>query len=497
MTRFVLLLGLWLPITLWAQKAPPKQPNILLITADDMNFNSVGVYGAPIGGLTPNIDRLASQGLRFENAHVTIAVCAPSRATLATGMYPHHSGVEGFYKTKKEVTSIIEILKEAGYITGVFGKENHSSPEPHTPWDVVKTRVEHLGYGRDPSKYYSEVSDFIQRSKQSDKPFYLMANAIDPHRPFSGSDQEKKAWPGIEIHPPSRTFLPSEIEVPAFLPDIPKVRQEIAEYYSSVRRADDVVGAILKALEESGEADNTLVMFLSDHGMALPFAKTNCYLNSTKTPWMVRWPGVISPNMVDREHFISGIDFMPTLLDILNIDGPTEMDGKSFKKLLLGKKQSGREYVFTQFHETSARKRYPMRAVQNGKYLYIFSPWADGKKVFKNESQHGRSFKAMQEAAKTDPYINARVDLFVHRVTEEFYDLEKDPNALNNLIDRPEYKKEVHRFSKKLEKWMKKYNDPALAAFEHRDSPEYLAAYMLKDKEIADKNRLMNNKLIH
>ncbi|PCE63757.1 sulfatase family protein [Sediminicola luteus] len=459
-----------------------KIKNVLLITVDDMNYNSVGVYGASVPDITPNIDKLAAQGMRFENAHVNIAVCAPSRGVLATGMYPHKSGIEGFFKTDKNVTSIVEVLKDENFLTGVLSKEEHSSPEEDTPWDVKRSRAKHLGNGRDANKYYNEVVSFIKRAKRENKPFYLMANANDPHRPFSGSDQEQRAWKNQSIAPPSKIYLPNEVEVPAFLPDIPKVRQEIAEYYTSVRRADDVVGAILKALDESGKADNTLVMFLSDHGMALPFAKTNCYLNSTKTPWIVRWPEVVKPKSVDNTHFISGIDFMPTVLDILNIETPKEIDGRSFKKLLLGGKQEGRTYVYTQFHETSARERYPMRAIQDNRYLYIFSPWADGKRKFRNESQNGRTFKAMREAAFTNEAIANRVDLFVNRVTEEFYDLEKDPDALHNLIHNPSYKKRIEAYTAKLRKWMIDTEDLALEAFDNRYSKEFLALYMNKDQ---------------
>ena len=120
-----------------------------------------------------------------------------------------------------------------------------------------------------------------------------MANSHDPHRPFHGSLQEKNSFKDSlkDVCAPSRVYEPHEIEVPGFLADLPDVRKEIAQYYSSVRRCDDTVGAVIRALRESPLADNTLTMFLSDHGMPLPFAKTNCYLHSTRTPWIVTWPG--------------------------------------------------------------------------------------------------------------------------------------------------------------------------------------------------------------
>ena len=224
---------------------------------------------------------------------------------------------------------------------------------------------------------------------------------------------------------------------------------EIAEYYNSVRRCDDTVGRLLDVLDEAGVAENTLVMFLSDNGMAFPFAKTNCYLNSTRTPFLARWPAVIQAGRVDTEHFISGVDYLPTVLDAIGVDIPDGVNGKSRLPVLRGEKQDGCEQVFTQFHQTSGRRNYPMRCVQNTRFGYIFNPWSDGEREFRNESQNGRSWQAMKEAEANDPELAARNHLFSYRVLEEFYDFENDPNALNNLIDDPNYADEIQRLEKR------------------------------------------------
>lgn len=163
-----------------------------------------------------------------------------------------------------------------------------------------------------------------------------------------------------------------------------------------------MVGAILNVLDEENLSENTLVMFLSDNGISAPFAKTNCYLNSTSTPWIVRWPGVVKPGTRDKEDFISGIDFMPTVLDICGYNIPGTVDGQSFASILKGGKQENRDKVFTQFYETSGKRRYPMFAVQTAKYGYIFSPWSDGSYKFLNDSQGGIAFKGMVEAGKSN-----------------------------------------------------------------------------------------------
>ncbi|MCY4602631.1 MAG: hypothetical protein OXE49_00230, partial [Gemmatimonadetes bacterium] len=148
--------------------------------------------------------------------------------------------------------------------------------------------------------------------------------------------------------------------------------------------------------------------------------------------------------------------------------------GQSFLSVLQGEAQAGCEQVFTQFHQTAARRNYPMRCVQNARFGYIFNPWSDGERAFRNESQSGRSWQAMQEVAANDPALAARNHLFTYRVLEEFYDFANDPNALNNLIDDPNYADEVQSLRNALEAWMVATGDPALEAFRGRASQQAL-----------------------
>ena len=472
-----------------ADNAPGKRPNILLITADDMNWNAPGCFGGRTPDITPNIDRLASEGIRFEHAHITIAVCQPSRSALMTGRYPHRNGAEGFEPIDTSVPTLGEQLHEAGYLNGILGKVTHLAPREKFKWDMTRDFQE-LGNGRNPQLYYQHARSFFGQAAEQGKSFFLMANSHDPHRPFHGSEQERASFANVlkAIPAPSRVYKPEDIEVPGFLLDLPDVRKEIAQYYCSVRRCDDTVGAVMRALRESGQASNTLVMFLSDNGMSLPFAKTNCYLNSTRTPWIAVWPGRAKSGIVDNGHFISGIDFMPTALDAAGLPQPKGMDGTSFLPVLLGKRQPQRDKVFTQFHETSGRNRYPMRCVQNERFGYIFNPWSDGRRVFRNESQSGLTFNAMKAAAGTNNSIAARVKLFQYRLVEEFYDFKNDPDALRNLIDDPSYKEDIQKMRDALLAWMKKTGDPALEAFENRTLPKALSKFMAEqDTRVSSK----------
>jgi len=446
--------------------------NILLITADDMNYNSPGFMGCTVPDITPNIDKLASEGMRFTHAHVTIAVCQPSRSVLMTGRYPHRNGALGFDDINLDVPTLQESLHKAGYLNGIMSKTKHLAPASKFCWDVSIHR-DKLDLGRDPKLYYKHARAFFERARTEGKPFFLMANSNDPHRPFAGSKDEqtinkrrrKKKKDAPQYPKANRYYSPEEVTIPGFLPDIPLVRKEVAEYFTSVHRCDETVGEVLRALKETGYEDNTLVMFLSDNGMAFPFSKTNCYLASTRTPWLARWPGKVKPKTIDTKHFISGIDYMATMLEAAGLPQVAGMDGQSFLPLIKGGNQPGRDHVFTVFNTTAAKRAYPMRCVQNARFGYIFNAWPDGKTVFKNESQQGLTFKAMQEAAKTDQAIAARVKLFQYRLPEEFYDFEQDPDALKNLIDDPKYRDEIKNLKTEMLKTMEATDDPLLETF--------------------------------
>ena len=440
----------------------PEQPNILLITADDLDCESVSVFGPRVKGLTPRVDALAKEGMRFERAHVTIAVCQPCRSVWLTGRYPHRSGGEGFHKLRiKGVPILPQLLRKTGYRVGILGKVGHSTPYRDFEWDSAYDR-EQLGEGRNPAIYARRAREFFDASKRAKKPFFLMANSHDPHRPFYGNDRRIRYGENAASEP-SRVYERRDAKVPAFLPDLRPVRRELAEYYSSVRRLDDTVGALLDELADAGLAEDTVVVFLSDHGMPLPFAKTNCYPQSTRTPMIVRWPGRVGKDTKDSEHLVGGVDLMPTLLEIAGCKSPKGVDGRSFVPLLEGRAREGWDAVFTQFHATSGRRAFPMRGLVTRRYAYIINPWSDGERVFKNESQNGRTMRAMRRAAQGDAAIRARVRHFLRRVPEELYDLDKDPDCLRNLVDSPAHREELAKLRARLRAWQERTKDPLIS----------------------------------
>jgi N-sulfoglucosamine sulfohydrolase len=457
--------------------------NVLFITLDDMNRDSVGVYGSKVKGTTPNIDKLAEEGLRFEHGHVSIAICMPTRAVWMTGRYPHNSGALGFNKIKLGVPTLPETLLKNGFMTGILGKTEHVVPSRMKAFGYRRDRSE-MANGRSQELYGKFAAEFLGQVKKKGKPFFLMVNAHDPHRPFdnrkpvgqrnvaeeaadpsSGNKKKKGEW--ADYPAPSRIYQPDEIVIPGFLPDLPPIREEIAQYYSSVSRADDVVGRVLVELEKAGFAKNTLVMLKSDHGIPVPFAKTNVWRHSTLTPWIVRWPGTVKPGTHETEHLVAGVDFAPTILDALGVAPMKGMDGRSFLPVLKGKKQKGREFVYTHINTIASGRSYAMRSLQGKCYGLIWNGWHDGKTTFKNESMSGLTWKAMAKAAENDPALAKRVKHYLYRTLFEFYDYEKDPDALGNLIGDDQHVKLVDRYAEELLKVMKKTKDHETARYQN------------------------------
>ncbi len=466
--------------------------NILFLTVDDMSCDSIGAFGCDVPGTSPNIDKLASQGVQFNLAHTQVGNCMPSRNVMQSGRYPHNNGVEGFYQVKDPDYPILpDLLRDNGYFIGIKGKVSHSTPYHPYDWDIV-LEPDLRKNQRDKDSFYDLTRKGIAAAKSAGKPFYLVMNINDPHKPFYGMDNKQNLID--DPLKPSRIFETDEVVVPGFLPDTPGVRLELAHYYSSVRRADDCAGAVLKALEDSGEAENTLIMFLSDHGMALPFAKTAVWHHSTHTPWLVRWPGVVESGRVDDEHMISAVDFAPTILEVLGIPEPKGMDGHSFLPVLKTGKQAGRDYIIKEYNENSGGNRSPMRAIQGRKYSYIFNPWSDGERVFKTATTGTIAYKEMQRLAAIDPGAAERLRLFDYRDPEELYDYENDPDALDNLINNPEVKNELNRLRKEMENWMVRTGDPLLPVLRNRENKAFKDAYIEKVQKESDDRRASQRK---
>lgn len=440
------------------------KPNFLIITADDMNCDSVGAYGCVLAETTPHIDALAAQGIRYDKAHVASTACMPSRNAINTGRFPHRSGGEGFqYLRFKDVPTIPADLKAGGYYVGILGKVSHSTPYEDTPWDYDDE------VSRNTEEFYTKSKAFIESAQAAGKPFYYIVNSHDPHRPYFNHETAgvaQKVRPGkVPNSEPSRVFMPHEVPVPVDFPDHPEIRKELADYFSSVRRCDDVVGRMLELVNDLNIADDTIVVFLSDHGMATPTSKSNAYLDSTRTPLIIRWPGKTPVGSVYDKSFVSSLDIFPTLLDAAGITNPGGMDGVSLLPTFKGEALPDRGTWNTGFYATIARKFFNMRTRHDGKYSYTFNPFYNGEATYTSSALGGRVFKTMAEVGQTDPKWKARTEFIAKRAPEELYDLSKDPKCLNNLIENPEYKDLVKQNRAEMVAWMTRTEDPIIKTY--------------------------------
>lgn len=465
--------------------------NILVLTVDDMNCDSVGAFGCPVPDTTPNMDRFAEEGFRFRHAHVHATSCIPSRNVVQTGRYLFNSGVEGFFALPPEQVTYKttpDILRENGYFTMIRGKSSHSSPyHPYPAWDInwddeLKEKRVNI---RHPDSFYEYTVKGVKAAQEAGKPFYFSMDIHDPHTAlYQFSYKRGKVITQLgadKDNPPSRIFEEDEITMPGFLPDTPLSRREVTAYYNSVRRADDSFGKVIEALKDTGVWDNTLIVFFSDHGMPFPFAKTALYYHSTHTPLMMRWPGVTKGGTADDEHVVGTVDILPTLLEAVGIEEPDGLDGRSLASILKGGQQDNREFVYVMYEENVGGNRQPMRGITSRDYAYICNLWSDGVRKFATATKGMATTWEMERLAKEgDAFMQERYDLFIHSTPEQFFDVNKDADALNNLIRNPEYQPLVEKHQKQMVKTMQACRDPMIEVYEKRGDDAAVADYLAK-----------------
>ncbi|VGO19579.1 sulfatase family protein [Pontiella sulfatireligans] len=498
------------------KRSASLRPNILLIVADDLNYDSPGFAGGVAPDVTPNLDRLAQEGLSFKLGFTPVSVCQPARQSMLTGVYPHNYGSGGFFPMAEGVPTLPATLAENGYLTANIHKVHHMQPMESFGWTFTN---QELGLtdpdgvvGRDPAAFAAGLRRLIDEADQQNKSFFMVANSADTHRPFHGDTipwSEGYFWGEnpVDIPEPSRIYAQEEVRVPPPLPDLPGIREDLAKYASSLRRLDDTVGACLNVLKETGREHSTLVIFVSDNGMPLPYAKFDCFLGSNRIPFVMRWPEVIRPG-IDAEHMVSLIDLTPTILELAGLPSFSKTDGYSlvqlmkgeapdewrrgivslrnedinygvFVRLMLRKQPDFLEYLdqagFVERPDHKEAGTYTRskqtRCYFDGRFGYIYNDWYDPDGLKKSRYGAGvpggdPSMLVMKAAAKTNAAVKARYESFLLRSLEEFYDWDRDPGTYHNLIDHPEVQKQVMAARQGLLEWMNVSGDPLL--------PDYL-----------------------
>jgi N-sulfoglucosamine sulfohydrolase len=437
-----------------AATAPPIPPlNLLLITADDLSASLCGFLGGE-NNLTPEVDALAARSHQFVNNRTTAPICQPAREALMTGLLPHHSGALGFNPIHEGLPTLVSILRAANYFTAGIHKLAHMQPTSCFPWEQPVP-----GDSRNPGDYAEAVSAAIATAQASDRPFFINCNINDPHRPFYGSEPAAQ----IDRHETgafhvARELQAGDVRVPAFLEDLPPIRKEFAQYCNSIQRMDISVGKVLGAMRASPAAARTVILFTSDHGMPFPFSKATVYDTGTRTPTLVSWPGMGAPR-VFRE-LTCNIDILPTVLELLDIPAPKEIDGQSWIPFVQGRSSGVRDNVITHLNTVVSGAAYPMRAIQDQRYALVVSPWANGPLSFKVESMNGLTFAAMKAAATSDERIAARVQQYTRGVPVAFYDLQEDPGQRINLLKAPQHRDRIAGMQARLLAEMERTGDP-------------------------------------
>ena len=448
-----------------------KRPNIVLFVSDDHGLDGLGCYGNRVVK-TPNLDTLAAQGTRFTNTFCTTASCSASRSVILTGLYNHANGQYGHehefhhFISLSSVKSLPVLLAQLGYRTARIGKL-HVAPEEVYKFDIALPCPPDMRNGVEMA---DNAKAFI--NAQDNKPFFLYFCPADPHRGEGTFEQgsykidrfgnRPQGYKGIK----TVTYKPGDVIVPSFLPDTSPCRAEIAQHYQAVSRLDQGVARLVQVLEESGKYDNTIFIYVSDNGIAFPGAKTTLYESGTHLPCIVRTPWQKNRG-ITCDALINWADLTPTILDFAGaVPAKTEFHGRSFKSVLEQEHPQGWDetYASHTFHEITMY--YPMRAVRQRKYKLI---WNIAYPLEYPQATDLWASAAWQAQLKRgDKYFGKRsIEAYLHRRQFELYDLEKDPDEINNLAYMPEYEQTLTELKAKIKAFQQRTKDPWISKQEH------------------------------
>ncbi len=404
--------------------------NFVFLLADDHSWPHMGCYGDTTVR-TPNLDRMAREGIRFEHCYVSSPQCSPNRSSIFTGCTPHTTSTSRLHTPMPPwEPTFLEPLRQRGYFTGAFRKV-HQGPEfDKTRWD----------FNGGPKLDYDHFFDAAPKGR----PFFLHVGFTDPHRPYK---------PGA-FSPPHD---PSTVRVPPFLPDVPEVRQDLAHYYDAIARMDSDSGRLFDTLRKRGLAENTLVIFTGDNGLPFPRAKGTCYDPGIRVPLVAWLPGRIGAGTV-REDMIAHVDLPATWLDAAGIAVPKKMQGRSFLPLLFGGAYQQRTEVFSErnWHDNFD----PIRCVRTRTHKLIFNAAPHFPYRPAVDIASGPSWPAIQRlgrSGKLNPELLSMLD--PARPMLELYDLQRDPNEFHNIVSDPAYAAVLRDLRARLSGWMQRTYD--------------------------------------
>ena len=406
----------------------PQRPNVLLIIVHDLGVH-LGCYGNS-SVPSPNLDGMAAEGVRFENHFATATFCSPSRGAVFTGKHPHVNGLMGLVNLDWDLpegqTTLAQTLGAAGYDTHLFGMQHETKDPARLGFQHTRER----GKGSACEVVAPMVTDFLRDRPPGDRPFYLRAGFKEVHRSYMGYEPR-----GADT-----------LDVPPYLNDTPGCREDLARFHECIRIMDEAVGRILAALSESAAADNTLVVFTTDHGPAFPRAKGTLYDPGIRTTLLMRGPAEFSGGRMIPE-LMSNVDLFPTLAEMCEAPAPEGLTGRSFLPLLRGAPYEANPAVFA---EKGTSRGDIKRCVRTTRHKYIRNYDEGPMLALPTDIEIGLTRRDMGN------------DHLAPRPPVELYDLEKDPHETRNLAGRPEYAEVEQRLAEELAAFQRATDDPIL-----------------------------------
>ena len=425
----------------------PERPNVILIIGDDISWNDIGCNGHPTVR-TPNIDRLASEGLRFTNTFLTASSCSPSRCSIITGRYPHNTGAAELHTPlPQNQIPFPQILKQNGYYCAQGGKW-HMGDTPRAAFDDIQDKWDGK---EDPGAEGMWLPQLQNRPKN--KPFFMWLASIDAHR-----DWDDKIT--LERHDPD------DVVVPRYLADQIPTRTDLAKYYDEIARLDFHVGEIEKELARQGVAENTIIIFMADNGRPFPRCKTRVYDSGMKTPFIIKWPKGIRRKGSVCESLVSAIDIGPTVLKLCGLTAGESFQGHSFAPLLTNPRKPFRNVVFSEhnWHDHEALERM----ARTSDYLYVLNERPQYPNCGPADSNHSLSQEDLIALNKVGALSPEQRDSFIApRPGEELFDVRRDPEQFENVAGKSDFAAALTEMRELMKRWRKETGDT---------SPEKLTA---------------------
>lgn len=430
-----------------AAAEPGRRPHLVLFLSDDHGVDFAGCYGNA-GVRTPHLDALAREGTRYTRVFAASPTCSPSRAALYTGLYPPRNGLMGNHTScRPGVQSLPAYLQPLGYRV-VLANKVHVGPPAVFPFEYLRATLP--ANPQQPRRYRAEgldtraVDALLAEHARSrpGQPLCLVLADNCPH----------------VIWETNRTYDPATLPLSPLLVDTPVTRTALANYYQDITTMDRHLGEVLDSLRKHGFADETLFLYTSDQGPEWPRCKWTLYDSGLRVPCIVRWPGRVPAGKV-TDTLLSLVDVLPTLLDAAGGKVPPDLDGRSFREVLLGKAVPVREVLFASHTGDGEMNRFPQRCVRDARYKYILNlhperTWTTHfTRVAGIPNSHKEVWDTWVEKAKTDPATARLLQAIEHHPAEELYDTTADPYELTNLAGSPEHRAVLDRLRARLKEW--------------------------------------------